>query len=512
MRRRSGGTVFANPVLVGAITLLVVNVATVLGWFANRGLPFVPTQQVKIEMTNGANLLPGNEVREGGYRIGIVDDMKPIPLRDGKVGAIATLKIDKKQADIPVDSSAVIRPRSVLGLKYVEFEKGKSTRMLQDGDTIPLGKTRIPVDLDEFQNMFDEKTRNGARRNLRGFGDAFAQRGASLNLTIADAPRFLRHLEPVAAILADDETRLDRFFGELGDFVRIVKPLAERYSHGFEAGADTFEAWSRHPRSLQDTIEKSGPTMAEGIDSFRRQRPFLVAFRDFSVQLDRTARQLPRTLPRIVPALEEGVPVLKRSPEINQQLGETLQTLGDLAESPGTGASFRGLQDTVGILNPAVRFLGPYITVCNYFNYAWTHIAEHLTEPAPTGGSQRTLLNQGGNAFDQENTGSRNNVGSLGAVSPANGERGSGTPQYLHSNNYTAAVDDNGNADCESGQRGYVEKVSRYWPEEYKLVLDPHLPGNSGTTFTGRPRVPEGQTFDRHPKIGPEFPAELELK
>ena len=514
MRRRSGGTVFANPVLVGAITLLVVNVATVLGWFANRGLPFVPTQLVRIEMTNGANLLPGNEVREGGFRIGIVDDMRPIPLRDGKVGAIATLKIDKKQSDIPVDSTAVIRPRSVLGLKYVEFEKGSSPQMLQDGDTIPLGKTRIPVDLDEFQNMFDEETRNGARRNLRGFGEAFAQRGASLNVTIMDAPRFLRHLEPVARVLADPDTRIDRFFGELGDFVRVVRPVAERYSHGFTAGADTFEAWSRDPQALKDTIEKSGPTMAVGIDSFRRQRPFLVAFRDFSIQLDRTARQLPRTLPRIVPALEEGIPVLRRSPQFNQQLGDTLETLEDLMASPGTGASFRGLNDTVNILNPAVRFLGPYITVCNYFNYSWTHVAEHLTEPDPTGGAQRTLLNQGGNQLDTEGEGegTQTSVGSTASQYPANGGASRGAQQFLHSNNYTAAVDDNGNADCESGQRGYVERVAKYWPEEYKIVVDPHLPGNSGPTFTGRPRVLEGQTFDRHPKIGPESPAELELK
>jgi hypothetical protein len=380
--------------------------------------------------------------------------------------------------------------------------------MLQDGDTIPLGKTRIPVDLDEFQNMFDEETRNGARRNLRGFGEAFAQRGASLNRTIEAAPRFLRHLEPVAAILADPDTRIDRFFGELGDFVRIVKPIRERYSHGFEAGADTFEAWSRHPEELQDTISKSGPTMARGIESFRNQRPFLVAFRDFSTQLNATAKELPRTLPRIIPALDEGIPVLERSPQINEQLGQTFVTLQDLMESPGTGASFRGLQDTVGILNPAVRFLGPYITVCNYFNYSWTHVAEHLTEPEPTGGSQRTLLNQGGNQVDDEfGPPARNSVGAIGAVSPANGPT-----QYLHSNNYTAAIDDNGNADCESGQRGYIERQARYWPDKYKIVVDPHLPGNSGTTFTGRPRVPEGQTFDRHPKIGPEFPAALEVK
>src|SRR3712207_5405399 len=112
-------------------------------------------------MPNGGNLLPGNEVRQGGFRIGIVDDMRPIPLDNGEVGAIATLKIDKKQANIPTDSSVVIRPRSVLGLKYVEFTKGTSSQMLQDGDTIPVTRTRIPVELDEFESIWDRETRDG---------------------------------------------------------------------------------------------------------------------------------------------------------------------------------------------------------------------------------------------------------------------------------------------------------------------------------------------------------------
>jgi hypothetical protein len=151
-----------------------------------------------------------------------------------------------------------------------------------------------------------------------------------------------------------------------------------------------------------------------------------------------------------------------------------------------------------------VRFIGPYITVCNYFNYSWTHVAEHLSEPDMTGGSQRTLLNQAGR---QDNA-----VGSLGATEPANGQNvRSGTPQFLHTNNYTAAIDEKGNADCESGQRGYLEKVSHYWPEDQKLVTDPRIPGNQGPTFTGRSRVPEGQTFSRRPEIGPAFPMELEL-
>jgi hypothetical protein len=52
--------------------------------------------------------------------------------------------------------------------------------------------------------------------------------------------------------------------------------------------------------------------------------------------------------------------------------------------------------------------------------------------------------------------------------------------------------------------------MNHYGAPEAKTVVDPHLPGNSGPTFTGRPRVPAGQTFSRQPQVGPRIPAELD--
>src|SRR3712207_6807290 len=136
MRRRATGSIVANPVLVGAVTTLVVVVAVFLAYNANKGLPFVPTTTLKFQVSNGANLLAGNEVREGGSRIGIVDDMKPVRLPDGTVGAEATMKLDRIAGKIPTDSTLNLRPRSVLGLKYVELTRGKERRSFQDGDTL----------------------------------------------------------------------------------------------------------------------------------------------------------------------------------------------------------------------------------------------------------------------------------------------------------------------------------------------------------------------------------------
>src|SRR3712207_6752786 len=59
-------SIVANPVLVGAVTTLVVVVAVFLAYNANNGLPFVPTTSLYAELPNGAELTKGVEIREGG--------------------------------------------------------------------------------------------------------------------------------------------------------------------------------------------------------------------------------------------------------------------------------------------------------------------------------------------------------------------------------------------------------------------------------------------------------------
>jgi virulence factor Mce-like protein len=514
--RRGQASIVANPVLVGAVTTLVTVVAVFLAYNANNGLPFVPTRQINVDVPSGANLVKGNEVREGGYRIGIVSTLTPLTLPGGETVARVKLRLDKKVGKIPADSRITVRPRSALGLKYVEFERGSSHRYLQDGDTIPLDQTTVPVQFDDVFKIFDTKTRNASRTNLDTFGNAFTGRGISLNDTIRTLPPLFRYLTPVAANLADPRTQLGRFFKELGDAARIVAPIARVNAQVFTDLATTFEAFSRDPAKLQDTIAKSPGTEIEGIRSFAAQRPFLRDLADFSTDLKGATHELRGALPVINPALEEGTPVLRRSVALNQRTGEVFGALRDLARAPTTNAALVGLSETVGVLNPLVRFLGPYQTVCNYWNYFWTFLAEHLSESDTTGTAQRANNNSVANQT--------NGFGSIGATEPANGHQnpaeaaqsGANAVAYRHDQASWASINSDGTADCENGQRGYLDgRLALLAPSKdsqgdpFRIVVDPHTPGSQGTTFTGRTRVPAGETFTREPQNGAQLLPQL---
>ena len=215
-------------------------------------------------------------------------------------------------------------------------------------------------------------------------------------------------------------------------------------------------------------------------------------------------------------ALEIGTPVQKRSVALNNELQQAMGALHDLAVNPSTNAALLGLTDTVSSLQPTVRFLGPYVTVCNYWNYFWTLVAEHFSAPVGTGTAERALLNtQGAQA---------NSVGSQGAVLPAAGLQvrrpglpGSGDPQFFHNPAYGNAIRPDGTADCELGQQGYGNGANPYTElknPNYKHVVNDadHNEGppsgptykrlddnGKGTGGLNPSHVPPGETFSDQP-------------
>ncbi len=50
-------------------------VAVFLSYNANNGLPFVPTYDVTVQVPDAAGLVRGNEVRIGGKRVGVIEEI-----------------------------------------------------------------------------------------------------------------------------------------------------------------------------------------------------------------------------------------------------------------------------------------------------------------------------------------------------------------------------------------------------------------------------------------------------
>ena len=226
MRNRSGlQGVASSPVLVGAVTVLVIIVAVFLAYNANNGLPFVSTYNLKARVPNADALVKGNEVRIGGARVGIVKSVVPVQLGNGRVAAELSLSLDKNAEPMPIDSTITVRPKSALGLKFLQITPGNSAKGFPAGETIPLtAYTPEPVDIDQFFDMFDEPTRDAIRQNLAGFGNALAGRGPQLNEALGALRRLVVNGQPVLRTIVAPGTNFAGFWRALEDSLGDGRP------------------------------------------------------------------------------------------------------------------------------------------------------------------------------------------------------------------------------------------------------------------------------------------------
>ena len=76
MNRRRSNSLAGSPLLIGAVTTLIVIVAVFLSYNANNGLPFVPTYNIKVVLPETSELQATNQVRIAGTRVGIVGSLR----------------------------------------------------------------------------------------------------------------------------------------------------------------------------------------------------------------------------------------------------------------------------------------------------------------------------------------------------------------------------------------------------------------------------------------------------
>ena len=447
-RRRSGiQGVASSPVIVGAVTVLVVFVAVFLAYNANNGLPFVSTYNLTAQVPNADALVKGNEVRIGGVRVGIVRSVAPVQLGDGRVAAQLELRLDRSAEPLPVDSTMTIRPKSALGLKYLEITPGDSREGYAAGDTIPVSASKpAPVDIDEFFSMFDEPTRVAIRQNLAGFGNALAGRGPQINGALGALRRLVESGQPVLRTIVAPSTGFGEFWRALEALSATVAPVAATQASLFVALDRTFAAFARVSRPyIQETIEKGAPTQQVAIDSFPVIRPFLEHSAEFFTALRPGARAIGATSPTIAAALRAGIPVLNASPVLNAQLEPTADALLAFQGAPGVFNGLDLLIDTNNALDPGIRFIGPAQTTCNYLTITFENVADASSE----GNGLGNWLN----FISFVPPAGANNEGSP-ASAPANGPE---RANHLHYNPYPyTAAPGQPKGLCEAGNEKYA--------------------------------------------------------
>ncbi|WP_205697058.1 MlaD family protein [Conexibacter sp. SYSU D00693] len=443
--RRPTGAVAAHPVLVGAVTVLVAAVAVLLAGGANRGLPFVPAYELRVELPDAAGLTPGAEVRLGGSRAGTLDRLEPVARRRGGTAAVAVLRLERRFAPLREGTTAVVRPRSLLGLKQVELTAGRTGAPLPDGATLPVRQARPqPVELDELLGTFDDATRRSATASLRELGTTLTGRGEDLNAAIAGARGLLDPLRAVNARLAAPRARLARLVPALGRVAAEVAPAAEAQAGLLRGAARTFAALDRASAALDDTLAQAPAALDAAVRDLPVQRPLLRRLSALTDDLAPGARALRGAAGDLEATARSGPGALRASRSLWAGLEPTARALDAFAGDTRSTIGLRALTGLADAADPLLASVSPAQTTCNLVTLLLRNTASLLSEGGRTGTWQRFSILATPQGPDNEG-------GS--AAAPANGP---GVDNHLHSNPYPHTAGPGEPRECEAGNEPYV--------------------------------------------------------
>ena len=326
-----------------------------------------------------------------------INTIKPVTRTvNGKTQAVAVvdMKLDKDVEPLPVDTT-IARPPALGARSQVPGHRRPASRRRRSRPATRSrwGRRRSRRSSTRTSSRPSTSRRATTRATaLKGFGDAFAGRGASINQAIAAFNPLFKHLTPVMQTLSDPEHAPGELLQEHQPGVGRGRPgrarsrprCSERWPRPSTPSRPARSACRTRSRSRRPRWPSARPastSSARSCSSSRSSRRSCAP----------TVATLHGKLGTINAALETGTPVLKRTPELNRLTGDVFQALDDLARNPVTLLALKDLHTTFAVLRPLAEFVAPYNTVCNNGNAFFTGLADHMSEDV-TGGTSEVVL------------------------------------------------------------------------------------------------------------------------
>jgi len=245
------GTVLAAVLAAGA--LFAVGVPRLLA---------TSDHQFQVSFTNADGLVAGSDVLEAGSKIGTISDIQPTEADK----ALVTVQISNDHWPLRTGFTVGIRPKSLLGEKYVDIHDGApSAAAYTPSGPIAAADKDVPVELDQFINSLDPDTRSAARILLSDVGAGLAGRGDDLNSAIAASRASLDHLAVFGTTLNNRDADLDRIIlgldGVLGKITQADQLL--QISQLITNGQQTLNAIETQKEAFSRTFTDANTALTE---------------------------------------------------------------------------------------------------------------------------------------------------------------------------------------------------------------------------------------------------------
>ena len=254
---------------VVSVAVVLLFGATCLGGLGvialNMGLhgPWSNEFALSAEFASANGLVPEAEVRVSGVHVGTVT-----AIADASEGSALVRMALQPGIRLRQDTRAVIRPKTLLGEKFVELvrKQGSSQPYLPSGAIISQAQTGQAIEIDDILNAMDAPTRQAMSESFRQLGIALDGRQQDLGAALAPLDSTIANLRPLARVGESRQAELDRILTNLNTIMQALADEQDQLGHLVDSGDTVMSAIASRDQALAGTV-RNGAAVFGSLDT-----------------------------------------------------------------------------------------------------------------------------------------------------------------------------------------------------------------------------------------------------
>jgi ABC-type transporter Mla subunit MlaD len=340
--------------------------------------------KVRAIFDNASFLIPGQDVKVAGAKVGVVEDLDVHKQGDRSYAAIV-MRIDEKGfQDFRSDAKCAIRLQSVIGEKLIECtptqprgpgeEKAPALKEVPEGQPgagqllLPVENTVTPVDADLINNIQRRPYRERFSIILNELGTGLTARAEDIQEVVERGNPALKEFDEFLKILADQNEELEeltknadtvltamaRERRSIANFFvqsRVAAQVTAEERRDFERNLQKFPPFLRELKPFMDRFGALSAEMAPVVSDLRVSAKdlsrFLIALGPFSNASNFALNSLGDTAEVARPILVNAEPVVRQIAEFTSQARSVSRNARSLFTSIQKGGGIERLLDTL---------------------------------------------------------------------------------------------------------------------------------------------------------------------
>jgi phospholipid/cholesterol/gamma-HCH transport system substrate-binding protein len=215
----------AAPLIKLIVFTVVTVTATAILAISIANVDLSATNSYRARFTDATLLLPGDDVRIAGVRVGQVEEVGIVDRKQAEV--TFSVSAGKK---LPANVNAQIKFRNLVGQRYISLTEGTTgdpNDVLDAGEEIPLERTRPALDLTELFNGFKPLFRALSPNDVNQLSYEIIQVLQGEGGTVES---LLAHTASLTSAIADKDEVIGRVIGNLNGALETINARGDKLS------------------------------------------------------------------------------------------------------------------------------------------------------------------------------------------------------------------------------------------------------------------------------------------